>query len=105
MQIWYNPLLPTPILHGSTSQFTKLVLQKPSKELQEGFTIGHVLCHDVDGLLGDHGLQPDQFVVLELLHQVCLCQEGVRIHAALLHGLHSHLDVVLVVACRERTML
>lgn len=32
-----KPLLPALILHGSTGQITKLVLENPIKELQEGF--------------------------------------------------------------------
>lgn len=94
-----------PITHESTSQLIDLILQEiQQKHLVRLLTIGHVLCHDVNWLLCDYSIEPDQLIMLELLHQVCFCQEGFRIHAALLHGLHSHFEVVLVVACREITM-
>lgn len=47
-------------------------------------TVLHVFGDDVDGLLGDHRVEPDQPLVLQLLHEVGLGQEGVGGHAALL---------------------
>ena len=38
-------------------------------------TFIHVLGDDVDGLFGHHGIQLDQFVVLQLLHDLCLLKE------------------------------
>lgn len=60
-------------------------------------TVFHVFCDDIDGLLGDHRVQPDQPLVLQLLHEIGFCQEGVRRHAALLQALHGHLRVPVVV--------
>lgn len=60
-------------------------------------TILHVFRDDVDGLLGDHRVEPDQPLMLQLLHEVGLGQEGVGGHAALLQALHGHLRVPVVV--------
>ena len=54
-------------------------------------TFPHVLGHDVDGLLGDHGVQRHQLVVAELLHDLGLLQEGLGRHGAWLQGLDGHL--------------
>lgn len=69
----------------------------PSSGLTVAPTILHVFSDDVDGLLGDHCIQPDQPLVLQLLHEVGLGQEGIRGHAALLQALHCHLCVSIVV--------
>lgn len=61
-------------------------------------TVLHVFRDDIDGLLGDHRIEPDQPLVLQLLHEVGLGQEGVGGHAALLQALHRHLRVPVVVA-------
>lgn len=61
-------------------------------------TVLHVFRDDVDGLLGDHRVEPDQPLVLQLLHEVGLCQEGIGGHAALLQALHCHLRVPVVVS-------
>jgi hypothetical protein len=60
-------------------------------------TILHVFCDNVDGLLSNHSIEPDQPLVLQLLHEVGLSQEGIRGHAALLQALHCHLRVPVVV--------
>lgn len=39
-------------------------------------TIFHVLCDDVDGLLGDNGEEAHEVRVLQVLHHVGLSQEG-----------------------------
>lgn len=54
-------------------------------------TFAHELGHDVDGLLGDHGVQRHQLVVPQLLHDLGLLQEGLRRHGARLQGLDGHL--------------
>jgi len=60
-------------------------------------TFLHELGDDVDGLLdGDHGVEADQLVVLQALHQVGLGHEGLHRHGAGLHGLHRHLGVLHV---------
>lgn len=61
-------------------------------------TLGHVLRDDVDGLLlGDHGVEPHQLVVLEGLHEVGFFQESLHRHRAWLQRLHSHFGAVVVV--------
>lgn len=64
---------------------------------RQGITSGHVLGHNVDGLLGDHSVETDQPLVLESFHQVGLTQEGLWRHGSLLQGLDGHLDVVFVI--------
>lgn len=60
-------------------------------------TILHELCDDVDGLfLGNYSIEADQLVMLEALHKVCFHQECLHRHTARLHGLHSHLGVLVV---------
>lgn len=39
-------------------------------------TIFHVLCDNVDGLLGDNGEEAHEVHVLQVLHHVGLSQEG-----------------------------
>lgn len=39
-------------------------------------TIFHVLCDNVDGLLGDNGEEAHEVDVLQVLHYVGLSQEG-----------------------------
>ena len=63
----------------------------------QGPTSGHVLGHDVDGLLGDHSVETDQPLMLESFHEVGLAQEGLRRHGSLLQGLDGHLDVVFII--------
>lgn len=63
-----------------------------------GLTLLHELGDDVDGLLGDHGVEPHQPRVLQLLHQVGLGQESPGGHAASLQALHCHLGVPVVEA-------
>lgn len=65
-------------------------------------TLLHVLGDDVDGLLRHHGVQPHQPRVLQVLHEVGLCQEGAGRHAALLQVLDGHLGVAVVEACGEK---
>lgn len=68
-------------------------------ERLKSHTFLHVLCDDVNGLFfGDHGVEADQLVVLERLHQVGLHEESLHRHAARLHGLHCHFCVLVV--CR-----
>lgn len=60
-------------------------------------TFLHELSNDINGLLlGDHSIESDQFVMLKLLHEVGLCHEGFNRHTTRLHGLHSHLCVLVV---------
>lgn len=67
-----------------------------------GLTLGHVLGDDVDGLLlGDHGVQPHQLVVLQSLHEVGLLQERLHRHRAWLQGFHSHFGAIVVVTWEE----
>lgn len=61
-------------------------------------TLGHVLGDDVDGLLlGDHGVQPHQLVMLQGLHEVGLFQECLHRHCAWLQGFYSHFGTVVIV--------
>ena len=64
-------------------------------------TFGHELRDDVDGLLCDHSVQLHQLVMLQSLHQVGFCQEGLHGHAPRLHRLHGHLGVLVVGGCRR----
>lgn len=76
---------------------------RPSPPLSEGrsptwgTTSGHVLGHDVDGLLRDYGVETDQPLMLESFHQVSLAQEGLWGHGSLLQGLDGHFRVVFVI--------
>lgn len=45
-------------------------------------TFAHVLCDDVNGLLGHHGVQLHQLIVTEFLHNLSLLQEGLWGHGA-----------------------
>ena len=53
-------------------------------------TFAHVLCDDVNGLLGHHGVKLHQLIVAEFLHDLSLLQEGLRGHGARLQCLHRH---------------
>lgn len=65
-------------------------------------TFLHELRDNIDGLLlGDHGIKAHQLVVLEALHQVGFCHEGLHGHAAGLHGLHRHFRVLIVHGCEQ----
>lgn len=59
-------------------------------------TIFHVLCDDIDWLLGDDSEEADEACVLQVLHHVGLCQEGFHRHCAYLQVLNCHLPVVIV---------
>lgn len=61
-------------------------------------TLGHVLCDDVDGLLlGDHGVEPHQLVMLEGLHEVRFFQESLHRHRAWFQRFHSHFGAIVIV--------
>lgn len=62
-------------------------------------TIDHELGDNEDGLLGDHGVEPHQSFMLQLLHQVGLLQEGLGLHRSLLQRLDSDLLRVLIITC------
>lgn len=45
-------------------------------------TLSHVLCDNVDGLLRDHGVQLNQLLVSQFLHDLSFLQEGLGGHRA-----------------------
>lgn len=47
-------------------------------------TIDHELRYNKNGLLRDHSMESHQSVMLQLLHQVGLLEEGLRLHRSLL---------------------
>lgn len=59
-------------------------------------TIFHVLCDNVDGLLGDNGEEAHEVHVLQVLHHVGLSQEGFHRHGAHLQALDGHPPLVVV---------
>ncbi len=59
-------------------------------------TIFHVLCHNVDWLLRNNGEEADEPRMLQVLHHVCLCQEGFHRHCAHLQVLNCHPPVIVV---------
>lgn len=63
-------------------------------------TFGHVLCDDVDGLLGHHRVKRHQLVVSELLHDLSLLEESFWRHGARLQGLDGHLGGTVPSACK-----
>ena len=59
-------------------------------------TIFHVLCDNIDWLLGNNGKEADEAWMLQVLHHVGLCQEGLHRHCAHLQVLNCHPPVVIV---------
>lgn len=59
-------------------------------------TILHVLCDNVDWLLGDNGEEADEVRVLQVLHHVGLSQECFHGHGAHLQALDGHPPLVVV---------
>lgn len=68
-----------------------------------GFTFAHVLCDDVNRLLGDHGIELHQLVVPEFLHDLSLLQEGLWGHGARLQSLHCHFGGAIPSPCYVQT--
>lgn len=64
-------------------------------------TFSHVLCDDINGLLGHHSIERNQFVVPELLHDLSLLEEGLGRHGARLQRLYGHLGGAVPRACRD----
>ena len=53
-------------------------------------TFAHVLRDDVNGLLRHDRVELHQLVMLQLLHDLRLLQEGLRRHGAWLKGLYGY---------------
>lgn len=69
------------LLFSSTDSSDKISLialhlsQPLTFQLSE-HTFSHVLCDDINGLLGHHSIEGNQFVVPQLLHDLSLLEEG-----------------------------
>lgn len=68
-------------------------------------TFIHVLSDDVDGFLGHHGVQLDQLVVLQLLHDLRFLEERFRGHCAWFKSLYGYFCVSIPGTCRHPTIL
>lgn len=66
------------------------------------FTFAHVLCDDINGFFGHHGVELHQLVMSELLHDLSLLQEGLWRHCARLQSLHRHFGGSVPRACKMR---
>lgn len=54
-------------------------------------TLVHELCYNVDGLLRNHGVQLNQLLVSQFLHDLSFLQERLGGHGAGLQRLDRHL--------------
>lgn len=62
-------------------------------------TFIHVLGDDVDGFLWYHGIELDQFVMLQLLHDLCLLEEWFWGHCAWFESLYGYFCVSVPGTC------
>lgn len=54
-------------------------------------TLTHKLCYDIDGFLRHHGIQLNQLLVSQFLHDLSFLQECLWGHSARLQRLYRHL--------------
>lgn len=57
---------------------------------REVLTLSHVLCDDVDRLLGHHSVQLHQLLVSQFLHDLGFLEEGLGGHGARLQSLYRN---------------
>lgn len=56
---------------------------------RSALTLTHVLCDYIDGFFRHHGVELDQLLVPQFLHDLGLLQEGLRRHGARLQSLYG----------------
>ena len=76
-----------------------------TKEIQQT-SLGHQLCDDVDGFhVRAHGIQSDQLIMLTLLHDISLLQEGILWHCSWLECFYGNICAFVPFSCWEKKHL